>query len=330
MHPNRAHALSSPTFLHSPSFFHSPTECAHVPAPPPPQRIIVSAPQVFEPRNPWLARQQARQSPPIPLSLVLAHVTCSRLPVLARVSKRFSAAAQLALYRTLELSADDADACVAQPAGASHLAALATTPALRAYPPLRAAPRTRLTYLALPHFVGVPHAAHDVPPAAALHLAVLDSSHGLAAALAPSHPLRRVTLRTASTLYNGQRPAALFGALGGSCSFSRSTRTCTRGWSLGTLANTSAGLDVLELSLKGNSDEVSLQALYVQVGSLLPIVRALRTLRLRASLPTEAGTAARRVPRCGHACWGQHCVVSGAQWELERGEWAGHLGPFEF
>ncbi|KAH9009077.1 hypothetical protein EDB84DRAFT_1224463 [Lactarius hengduanensis] len=75
------------------------------------------------------------QSPPILLSLVLAHVTCSRLLVLARVSKRFSAAAQLALYRTLELSADDADACVAQPAGASHLAA----PALRAYPPLRTA-----------------------------------------------------------------------------------------------------------------------------------------------------------------------------------------------
>ncbi|KAH9159524.1 hypothetical protein EDB89DRAFT_2048038, partial [Lactarius sanguifluus] len=49
------------------------------------------------------------------------------------------AAAQLALYRTLELSADDADACVAQPAGASHLAALVTTLALRAYPPLRTA-----------------------------------------------------------------------------------------------------------------------------------------------------------------------------------------------
>ncbi|KAH9008223.1 hypothetical protein EDB84DRAFT_1551633 [Lactarius hengduanensis] len=153
---------------------------------------------------------------------------------------------------------------------------------------------------------------------------MLDSSHGLAAALAPGHPLRRVTLRTASTLYNGLHPAALFGALGGSCSFSRSTQTCTRGWLLGTLANTSAGLDVVELSREGNSDEVSLQALYVQVGSLLPIVRALRTLRLRASLPTEAGKAARRVPRCEHALrWDQHCVVSpsGAQWELERGVW---------
>ncbi|KAH9009076.1 hypothetical protein EDB84DRAFT_1548549, partial [Lactarius hengduanensis] len=140
--------------------------------------------------------------------------------------------------------------------------------------------------------------------------------HGLAAALAPSHPLRRVTLRTASTLYNGLRPAALFGVLGGSCSFSRSTRTCTRGWLLGTLANTSAGLGVLE----GNSDGVSLQALYVQVGSLLPIVRALRTLRLRhlcrprlEKRPVASRAVALR--------W--HCVVSpsGAQWELERGEW---------
>ncbi|KAH8996039.1 hypothetical protein EDB92DRAFT_1844811, partial [Lactarius akahatsu] len=64
----------------------------------------------------------------------LAHVPRSRLPVLARVSKRFSAAAQLALYRTLELSADDAGACVARLAGAPHLAALVTTLTLRAYP----------------------------------------------------------------------------------------------------------------------------------------------------------------------------------------------------
>ncbi|KAH9062490.1 hypothetical protein EDB83DRAFT_2519992 [Lactarius deliciosus] len=50
----------------------------------------------------------------------------SWLPVLARVSKPFSAAMQVALYRTLDLSADDADACVARLAGArpSHCARL--------------------------------------------------------------------------------------------------------------------------------------------------------------------------------------------------------------
>ncbi|KAH9058959.1 hypothetical protein EDB83DRAFT_2520711 [Lactarius deliciosus] len=81
-------ALSSPVFLHSP------TESAPAPALPP-----------------------ARE-PPIPLSFVLAHVSHFWLPVLARVSKCFSAAMQLAPYRTLDLSADDADTCVARLAGA--------------------------------------------------------------------------------------------------------------------------------------------------------------------------------------------------------------------
>ncbi|KAH9011489.1 hypothetical protein EDB85DRAFT_2297060, partial [Lactarius pseudohatsudake] len=262
-HPNRARALSSPTFLHSPSFFHSSTESAHVPAPPPPQRIIVSAPQAFEPRSPRLARQQARQSPPILLSLVLAHVPRSQLPVQARVSKRFSAAAQLALYRTLELwritsrgARDDvraarlptpahgpsfvlalalalrsigavsaltlppfdAERFATAPGTLSHLTLLTDTLPYAFFDGFLAAPaRTRLTHFALPHF-------DDVPPAAAPRLAVLDISHGLAAALAPSHPLRCMTLRTAKTLYNGLRPAALFGVLGGSCSFSRSTQ----------------------------------------------------------------------------------------------------------
>ncbi|KAI9433230.1 hypothetical protein H4582DRAFT_2082710 [Lactarius indigo] len=345
-HPTRARTLSSPAFLHSP------TESAHTPPapPPPPQRIIVTTPQAFEPRSPRLARQQARQSPPIPLSFVLAHIPRSRLPILARVSKRFSAAVQLALYRALELTADDADACVARLAGAPHLAALVTTLTLRAYPPahgpsfvlalalalrsmralsaltlpafdtelLSAAPgtlthltlladtlpyaffddflaapaRARLTHLALPHFVGVPPAAHEVPPAAVPRLAVLDSSPGLAAALAPDRPLRSVTMRIASTLYDGLRPAALFGALGGALKelvlvLAPDVDVRTRGRLLGALGNTGAGLEILELSLDGTSDEVSLQALYKQVGSLLPNVQALRTLRLRASLPTE-------------------------------------------
>ncbi|KAH9014510.1 hypothetical protein EDB84DRAFT_1443803 [Lactarius hengduanensis] len=258
-HPTRARTLSSPAFLHSP------TESTHAP-PPPPQRIIVTSPQ------------------------------------------RFGAAAQLALYRTLELSADDADACVARLAGAPHLAALVTTLTLRAYLPahgpsfvlalalalrsmralsaltlpafdaelLSAAPgtlthltlladtfpyaffdgflaapaRVRLTHLALPHFVGVPPTAQDVPSAAVPRLAVLDSSPGLAAALAPGRPLRRVTLHIASTLYDGLRPAALFGALGGALKelglvLAPDVDVRTRGRLLSALGNTGAGLEVL-------------------------------------------------------------------------------------
>ncbi|KAH9165331.1 hypothetical protein EDB89DRAFT_1911503 [Lactarius sanguifluus] len=326
-HPTRARTLSSPAFLHSP------TEPAHAPPPPPPQRTIVTSPQVFEPRTPRLPRQQARQSPPIPLSFVLAHVPRSRLPVLARVSKRFSAAAQLALYRMLELSADDADACVARLAGAPHLAALVTTLTVRAYPPahgpsfvlaLALALRSMraLSALTLPAFDAellsaapdtLPYAFFDGFLAAPLYLtssvcppqrrtshqppcralSVLDSSPGLAAALAPGRPLRRVTLHIASTLYDGLRPAALFGALGGSLKelvlvLAPDVDVRTRGRLLGALGNTGAGLEVLELSLDGTSDEVSLQALYKQVGSLLPNVQALRTLRLRATLATEA------------------------------------------
>lgn len=377
-HPARSRTLSSPAFLHS-----------LTDSPPP----SVPTAQAYESRSPRLARQRARQSPPIPLSLVLAHVPRSRLPVLARVSKRFSAAAQLALYRTLELSADNADACIARLAGAPHLAELVTTLALRAYPRahgasfvlalalalrsmralsaltlpafdaelLAAAPgtlarltlladtlpyaffddflaapaRARLTHLALPNFVGVPPAAHDVPPAAAPRLAALDSSPGLAAALAPGRPLRRVTLRIASTLYDGLRPAALFGALGGALKelvlvLAPDVDVRTRGRLLGALAKTGAGLELLELSLEGTSDEVSLQALYKQVGALLPDVRALRTLRLRATLAAEDSAKAEEGPS-RFVAWTRpplgsalRCVVfpSGARWEVEqREEW---------
>ncbi|KAH9031174.1 hypothetical protein EDB84DRAFT_1578814 [Lactarius hengduanensis] len=150
----------------------------------------------------------------------------------SRVSKRFSVALQLALYHTLELSADDADACVARLAGALHLAALVTTLVLRAptrprmasltlpafdMELLAAAPladtlpytlsenflavpaRARITHLALPHFFGVPPAAHVFSPNAAPHLAP--------SSVPPE-------LRIARTLYDGLRLAALFGALG--------------------------------------------------------------------------------------------------------------------
>ena len=316
-HPARTRTLSSPAFLHSLS-----DSASSSPSTPPPasQRlVVVSTVQAYEPRSPRLVRQQARQSPPIPLSLVFAHVPRSQLPALARVSKRFSTAAQLTLYRTLELSADDADACIARLAVAPHLAALVTTLALRAYPHshgasfelalalalrsmralsaltlpafdaelLAAAPgaltrltlladtlpytffndfltapaRARLTHLALPNFVGVPPAAHEVPSAAAPRLAVLDGSPGLAAALAPGRPLRRVTLRIASTLYDGLRPAALFSSLGSALKelilvLAPDVDVRTRGRLLGALANTGTGLEILEMRLEGNSDEV--------------------------------------------------------------------------
>src|SRR5260370_327142 len=68
-------------------------------APPPAQQLVIVSPvQSYERRSPWITRQRKHQ---IPLSLIFAHVPRSRLPVLARVSKRFNAAAQLALYRTL-------------------------------------------------------------------------------------------------------------------------------------------------------------------------------------------------------------------------------------
>ncbi len=147
------------------------------------------------------------------------------------------------LYRALDLSAKDA----AAPGTPTHLTLLADTPPYAFLDDFLAAPaRARLTHLALPHFVGVPPAAHDVPSTAAQRLAVLDGSPGLAAALAPSFPLRRVTLRVASTLYDGLRPVALFGALGGSLKelvlvLAPDMDVRTRGQLLGALANTCAG-----------------------------------------------------------------------------------------
>lgn len=54
--------------------------------------------------------------------------------------------------------------------------------------------------------------SHPPPCRAAPRLAVLGP--GLVAALIPGRLLRRVTLRIASTLYDGLRPATLFGVLG--------------------------------------------------------------------------------------------------------------------
>ncbi|KAH9160125.1 hypothetical protein EDB89DRAFT_2236142 [Lactarius sanguifluus] len=376
--------------LSSPAFLHSPTESAHAPA-------TTTAPAHHSdfPTGIRASHATARPTAGAPEPSDPALICLGTRPALAaaRPCPRLEAlqCSRAVCVLPLELSADDADACVARLAGAPHLAALVTTLTQHAYPPahgpsfvlafalalrsmralsaltlatfdtellsavpgtlthltlladtlpyaffdgfLAAPVRARLTHLALPHFAGVPPAAQDVPSAAVPRLAVLDSSPGLAAALAPGRPLRRVTLHIASTLYDGLRPAALFGALGGSLKelvlvLAPDVDVRTRGRLLGALGYMGAGLEGLELSLDGTSDEVSLQALCKQVGSLLPNVRALRTLCLRTSLPTEAAKAEEgpsrlalwtRPPRGSGLC----CVVfpSGAHWELERGEW---------
>jgi hypothetical protein len=74
--------------------------------------------------------------------------------------------------------------------------------------------------------------------------------------------------------------------------------------------------------------QVALQALYKQMGTLLPNVRALHTLRLRAvrtatAVASEEGPKRLAVwtrPREGLAL---RCMVfpTGARWELECGKW---------
>ncbi|KAI9432356.1 hypothetical protein H4582DRAFT_2061874 [Lactarius indigo] len=149
--------------------------------------------------------------------------------------------------------------------------------------------------------------ALDVPATAAPRLVVLDSSPDLVVALTPGRLLHCVTLRIASTLYDGLRPAALFGTLGG------------------VPGNTGTVLEPLERSLDGTSDEVLLQALYKQVGSPLPNFQVLRTLPLRAALATEVAKGEEGSSRL--TLWTRSplgsvllCVVflSGAHWELEQ------------
>ncbi|KAH9033804.1 hypothetical protein EDB85DRAFT_2144759 [Lactarius pseudohatsudake] len=224
MHPARARTLSSPAFLHFP------TESAYAPALPPPQRIIV------------------RQIPPIPLSFVLAYVPRSRLPVLARISKHFGAAAQLALYRTLELSADDVDACGRVAGWLAHHNrhvrddACAVRLRARARPVLPLATITLLTLLT----DTLPYARSD--------------DFLTCTRRQPAVPL---TLHITSTLYDGLCPVAQFGIVRGA----RKVLVLVH----------ALDVDVLTRAY-GISDKVSLLVPYKQVDSLLPNLQALRTL----------------------------------------------------
>ncbi|KAI9435285.1 hypothetical protein H4582DRAFT_2100431 [Lactarius indigo] len=221
--------------------------------------------------------------------------------------------------RTLDFFADNADACVARLVGVLHLAALVTTPMLHPYPPthgpsfvlaLALVLRSMrcLSVLMLPAFEAellaaapgmlthltrladiLPYRTTSHPPLLRT-FAVFDRSHGFAPALTYVRLLRRVTLQISSTLYDGLCPTALFSALGGSLrelvlvlALYVDVRIHER--LLGALGSMTTGLEVLELSLDGTSDEVSLRALYEQVSPLLLNVQALRTLHLRAPLP---------------------------------------------
>lgn len=78
--------------------------------------------------------------------------------------------------------------------------------------------------------------------------------------------MRQVTLRVASTLYDGLRPAAIFEALLGAAGcgqvkvlvlvLASDVDTRTRGRLMGALAKMGEGLEELELRLEGTYDEV--------------------------------------------------------------------------
>jgi len=175
------------------------------------------------------------------------------------------------------------------------------------------------------------------------NLISLDASPGLVVSLTHGRllTLRQVTLRVTSTLYDGLRPAAIFGALFGAGGGQVKTLSLvlaadvdrrTRGRLLGALAKTGEGLEVLEVQLESTCDEVALQVLYKQVGTLtlLPNVCALRTLRLRAKRTAKTAAESEEGPsrltpwtRSRSLGSALQCIVfpSGSRWELEQEEW---------
>ena len=152
----------------------------------------------------------------------------------------------------LALPAFNAELLATVPGSITRLTLLADTLRYAFFDDFIAVPaRARLTHLALPHFVDVPPAAREVPSTAAPRLSVLDGSPDFPAALVPRRSMRRVTLRIASMLYNGLRPAALFSALGGALNelalvLGPDVDVRTRGRLLGALGNTVTRLEVLE------------------------------------------------------------------------------------
>ncbi|KAH8994708.1 hypothetical protein EDB86DRAFT_3167489 [Lactarius hatsudake] len=210
---------------------------------------------------------------PIPLSLGLGYVSRSRLPSFHAFR---SASVPLHSMRStahLELSAD---AC------APHLAALVTTLALSAFDTelLAAAPGALASHATRRHAalrILRPSSTTFPPrlPTRVSHTSRSPISPGIAAALAPSRPLRPMMPRIANTLYDSLHPAALFGALIGALKglilvLTPDVGVRAHGPLLGALGNSGAGLETPELSFKGISDEVSLKAPYKQVGPLLP------------------------------------------------------------
>ncbi|KAH8986635.1 hypothetical protein EDB86DRAFT_3082689 [Lactarius hatsudake] len=217
---------------------------------------------------------------------------------------------QLALYGTLDLSADDTDACIARlasarpsrcasilPTRARPTVVLALALALRTGHALAADPTRRCTSLRITSMIFSPR----LPAPCLTHLALPHFVGSLPRGCARSRPPRCVTLRIASAQYDGLHPATLF--------------------VIGALGNTRAGLEVLNLSLEGTFDEVSYQALYKKVSSLLPNVQALRTLPIIADEgPSRLALWTRPPLRLALRC---AVFPMGAHWELEREEWNG-------
>jgi hypothetical protein len=180
-----------------------------------------------------------------------------------------------------------------------------------------AAPRVprRSSYLACPCMSYSPRAA----------------PHSRRASRSAQYALRRVTLRIASTLHDGLRPAELFGALE---VLVLALDVDTRGQLLGALANTGAGLELLELNLEGTSDEVHSCPPLLRHSALIATQpsrsrcephctnrsaccrRTYRRFTRSAcglTLPTETAARwkkARRVLRCGHLRLDRHYSAS--------------------
>ncbi|KAH9010488.1 hypothetical protein EDB83DRAFT_2322430 [Lactarius deliciosus] len=287
MHTTRAGTLNSPAFLHSP------TDAA--PAPAPPQRIILTAgltagaPEPSGPsRSSWCPAFPAAHYRLHPEALQRRHATRSL---------SYARAVHLAaLVTTLTLRANP-------PAhGPSFVLALAlalrymralsalTLPAFDAELLSAAPARARLAHLALPHFVGVPPAAHDVPPALWCSTPSPAAHEATDRERAVQRPANRGAVRHARLLTEGAR--------------ARSRVRRGRAYVRVVIRRAGeyerrAGGTVLDLSLEGTADETSLPsgALNAEEGQ--------SRLALWTRPPLGSGLLFRL----------------GAQWELERGEW---------